>query len=127
MTSNFLRNSRVNPKLSSYTYLFGNFDFNKTPLVPLGTKVVVHLRADKRASWNYHGQEAWYIGPSMEHYQCVKCYFPDTKATRDAETVEFFPKEVPFPKTTSEDYLLQSASDILAILKSPPKSLPYLQ
>ena len=63
----------------------------------------------------------------MEHYRCVKCYFPDTKATRDADTVEFLPKEIPFPNTTSEDYLLQSASDILAILKSPPKSLPYLQ
>ena len=126
MTLNFLRNSRVNPKLSSYAYLFGNFDFNKTPLAPLGTKVVVHLKANKRASWNYHGQEAWYIGPSMEHYRCVKCYFPDTKATRDADTVEFFPQDIPFPKTTSEDYLLQSASDILAILKSPPTSLPYL-
>ena len=127
MTLNLLHNSRVNPKLSFYAYLFGNFDFNKTPLAPLGTKVVVHLKADKRASWNYHGQEAWYIGPSMEHYRCVKCYFPDTKATRDADTVEFFPKNIPFPKTTSEDYLLQSASDILAILKSPPTFLLYLQ
>ena len=61
MTLNSLRNSRVNPKLSSYAYLFGNFDFNKTPLAPLGTKVVVHLKSDKRASWSYHGQEAWYV------------------------------------------------------------------
>ena len=63
----------------------------------------------------------------MEHYRCVKYYFPDSKSTHDADTVEFFPKSIPFPKTTSEDYLLQSASDILAILQSPPKSLPYLQ
>ena len=63
----------------------------------------------------------------MEHYRCVKCYFPDSKSTRDADTVEIFPKSIPFLKTTSEDYLLQSASDILAILQSPSKSLPYLQ
>ena len=127
MTLNFLHNSRVNPKLSSYAYLFGNFDFNKTPLAPLGTKVVVHLKSDKRTSFSYHGQEAWYIGPSMEHCRCIKCYFPDTRSTCDADTVEFFPKDIPFPKTTSEDNLLQSASDIMAILKSPAKSLPYLQ
>ena len=125
MTLNFLRNSRVDPKLSSYAYLFGNFDFNKTPLAPLGTKIAVHLKSDKRTSFSYHGQEAWYIGPSMEHYRCFKYYFPATRSTRDADTVEFFPKDIPFPKTTSEDYLLQS--DILAILKSPPKFLPYLQ
>jgi hypothetical protein len=42
LTLNLLRNSRVNPKLSAYAYLFGNFNFNKTPLAPPGTKVIVH-------------------------------------------------------------------------------------
>ena len=27
---------------------------------------------------------------SMEHYRCAKCYFPETKSTRDADTVDFF-------------------------------------
>ena len=31
-----LRTSRMNPKLSSYMQLWGNFDFNKTPLAPVG-------------------------------------------------------------------------------------------
>ena len=31
LTLNLLRTSRVNPKLSAYAYLFGNFDLNKTP------------------------------------------------------------------------------------------------
>jgi hypothetical protein len=46
LTLNLLRSSRVNPKLSAYAYLSGNFDFNKTPLAPPGTKVVVHLKPD---------------------------------------------------------------------------------
>ena len=128
MTLNVLRHSRVNPKISSCAYLFGNFDFNNTPLAPLlRTKVVVHLKSDTRASFSYHGQDAWCIGPSMEHYRYVNFYSPETKSTCDADTVEFFPKEIPFPKTASEEYLLQSASDILAILQSPLKSLLYLQ
>ena len=44
ITLNLLRNSRVNPKLSSYAYLFGNYDFNKSPLAPVGTKVISHLK-----------------------------------------------------------------------------------
>ena len=56
LTLNLLRSLRVNPKLSAYAYLNGNFDFNKTPLAPPGTKVVIHLKPDQRASWSYHGE-----------------------------------------------------------------------
>jgi hypothetical protein len=122
LTLNLLRNSRVNPKLSAYAYLFGNFDFNKTPLAPPGTKVVVHLKATNRASWEYHGEEGWYVGPSMEHYRCVKCFIPSTNRVRDADTVKFFPHQIPFPSTTTVDYLHQAANDILSLLKNPPKS-----
>ena len=41
---NLLCNSQVNPKLSSYAYIDGVYDFNKIPLAPPGTKVTVHLK-----------------------------------------------------------------------------------
>lgn len=91
LTLNHLRNSRVNPKLSAYAYLFGVFDFNKTPLAPPGTKVLMHDKANNRASWAYHGTDGWYVGPSMEHYRCVKCVDPQTNRTKDIDTVEFYP------------------------------------
>jgi hypothetical protein len=127
LTLNLLRNSRVNPKLSAYAYLFGNFDFNATPLAPPGTKVLLHLKSDKRASWAFHGEEGWYVGPSMEHYRCFKCFLPATSRTRDADTVTFFPKQFPFPKTTPADYLKQAATDMLAILTKPPTCTPFLK
>ena len=43
---NILRTSRVNPKLSAQANLFGNFDFNKTPLAPPGTKVLIHKNSN---------------------------------------------------------------------------------
>ena len=51
LTLNLLRNSWVNPHLSPYAYLFGQFDFNATPLAPAGTKVLVHEKPSQRASW----------------------------------------------------------------------------
>ena len=117
LTLNLLRTSRVNPKLSAWAYLFGMFDFNKCPLAPPGTKVVLHEKPSNRASWAYHGTDGWYIGPSLEHYRCVKIYVPETGAVRNADTVKFFPSTIPLPQTSTEDYLKQASSDILSLLK----------
>jgi hypothetical protein len=38
ITLNMLRRSRIIPKLSAYTQIFGVFDYNRTPLSPIGTK-----------------------------------------------------------------------------------------
>ena len=37
-----LRLSRINPTLSVYNQVEGNFDFNITLLVPPGTRVLIH-------------------------------------------------------------------------------------
>jgi hypothetical protein len=62
----------------------------------------------------------------MEHYRCVKCYIPSSARERDVDTLKFFPKTVPFPNISTEDYLKQAASDILSILQKSPTTLPYL-
>ncbi len=126
-TLNLLRNSRVNPKLSAYAYLFGNFDYNKTPLVPPGTKVIIHRKPQQRATWDFHGKDGFTIGPSMEHYRCIQCFVPAKRSTIDVDTVTFIPHNIPFPETSTEDHLNQAASDILAILQNPPSSLPFLE
>jgi hypothetical protein len=59
MTLNMCRPSRINPKLSAYQQVWGNFDFNKTPLAPPGCKVLVHERAMKRGAWACHGIVGW--------------------------------------------------------------------
>ena len=69
LTLNLLRTSRINPRLSAEAQLNGAFDFNRTPLAPPGTKVIVHETPKQRATWDDHGQEAWYIGPAAFHYR----------------------------------------------------------
>ena len=78
ITLNLLQSSRVNPKLSAYSYVFGNFNFNRTPLEAPGTRTIIHKKSNTRGSWDYHGSEGWYIGPSLEHYRCLKCYNSST-------------------------------------------------
>ena len=47
---NLLHNSRVNPNLSSWEYLFGHCDYNSTPIAPPGIKLIIHLKPKQRAS-----------------------------------------------------------------------------
>ena len=50
ITMNLLRQSRFNLKLSAYAALSGPFDFNKTPIAPAGTRIVIHEKSNKRAT-----------------------------------------------------------------------------
>ena len=119
LTLNLLRTSRVNPSLSAYAYLFGSFDFNKTPMAPPGTQVVIHEKPKQRTSWGYHGLDAWYTGPSLEHYRCIKCYVPSTRKQRVTDTAAFIPTVIPIPELRTKDMLKQAALDIVHLLNNP--------
>ena len=68
LTLNLLRPSRINPKLSAYAQLHGAFDFNRTPLAPPDTKIIIHDKPAIRGSWATRGYEGWYIGLASNHY-----------------------------------------------------------
>ena len=68
MTLNLLCKSRINPKLSAFSQTEGAFDFNKTPLSPVGINVIVHKKPQSRPAWSPHGIDDWYLGPAMHHY-----------------------------------------------------------
>ena len=90
ITLNLLQNSRVNPKLSSYAYLFGPYNFNAHPMAPPGTLVAVHIKPNKRKSWDPHARKGWYIGPSLQHYRNFKFFMTDTKSVLVSDTVDLF-------------------------------------
>jgi hypothetical protein len=110
--------------LSAHASLLGNYDFNRVPIAPPGTKIVAHVAADSRTTFGQHGKVGWYIGPSPEHYRCYKSYFSDTMKERDVLKVDFPPEKIPFPKFTPEEaYLLhQTAEDMLHLLKASTAS-----
>ena len=50
ITLNLLRQSSATPNISAYAHLCGPFDYNKTPLAPMGCAVQVHEKIDKRGT-----------------------------------------------------------------------------
>ena len=118
-----MRTSRVNPKLSSYAYLFGNFDFNKTPLALLGTRILIHAKPNKRDSRSFHGEDGWYIGPAMDHYRCITCYIPSTFKTKFTDTATLIPHNIPISISI---HLRKISSDLIYILNKKKYPIPGL-
>eukprot|EP00804_Cyclotella_cryptica_P028568 CCRYP_015819-RA/>CCRYP_015819-RA protein AED:0.41 eAED:0.38 QI:0/0/0/1/0/0/4/0/399 len=73
-TINLLCISQFNPKLSTYAVLEEQFNFDKTPLAPVGTRALILLDPRARKTWQNHAFDAWYDGPVKNHYRNY-CFF----------------------------------------------------
>ena len=73
---NLLRTSRQNPTISVYEDLHGVFDYNKTPMAPIGTPEVVYKDPNNCGTWTPHRTDSYYVGPAMEHYRNQKFWTP---------------------------------------------------
>ena len=118
MTLNMLRPCRLNPKMSAYCSLEGEFSYNHTPLAPLGAKIIAHDSNDTRKSWAPHGHYVWLIGPALEHYRCLKVCNPKTKAVSIAHTFHWSEDNTfTVPKITQEEQVVRAARDLATAIK----------
>ena len=51
---------------------------------------------------------------------------PKLGIARITDTLQYIPKVFASPKNTTEDYLQQAVSNILAMIQDPTKTLPFL-
>ena len=72
ITLNLLRPSRINPNLSAYAQLHGNYDYSAHPFAPPGMRILIHNLPAQRKSWDPHASEGYYLGPSLRHYRCYR-------------------------------------------------------
>ena len=122
ITIDFVRSSRIDPKMSAYTHIFGEFSFASTPLEPPGTTIVTHIKPKQQLTLELNGESGCYAGPPINHYRCVQCYFSRTKTVRDCDTVTFFPTTFPFPQVKLDNFSRQAAGDIISILTQIPST-----
>lgn len=125
ITINLMRGSRINPKHSAWSQLFGPYNFNKEPIAPPGIRVLVHVKPDNRATWAPHADEGWYIGPANEHYRCYRIYMTETNAERISDTISWFPSKIPVPTASSFEIITAALQDVQHELlhQQPPNSI----
>ena len=90
ITLNLLRTYRTCTKISVYAHLHGTYNFGTTPLSPLGVRVLLYNDSNHTVSYVVHGDEAYYLGPALEHYRCYKLLFPSTGGIKICATAQFF-------------------------------------
>ena len=110
---NLLRQSRINPRRSAYSELFGTFDFNATPLAPIGTEAIIFQHCNNRTtSYSDHGNAGWYIGPCPNKYRNYKVYVTRTKGTKESNRVDLFPTKCWLPNIDIVDRLSAALEDL---------------
>jgi hypothetical protein len=117
MTLNLLRQSNKTPSISAYQHVNGNFDYNKTPLAPLGCAVEMHESTNRRKTWDPHSLSGWYLGTSTEHYRCHKIFCKKTRSERISDTVFFQHRYITQPIITPEDQVIKAVGDLSSALR----------
>ena len=125
LTLKLLRQLRMNPKLSGYAQLHGEFNYDATPLSPPGTQFIIHENPTVRVTWESYGLKVCYIGPLMNHYQYHHVYVTKTRGEQDSDCVEFFLHHNPLPYKSSAENAIIVARELAYALKNPAPKAPF--
>eukprot|EP00957_Ditylum_brightwellii_P100138 7631134-Ditylum_brightwellii.AAC.1 len=124
MTLSLMRPCCMNPALSTEVALNRCYNFNATPMAPLSTKVLVHIKPNCLATCGFHALLAWYIGPTMQHYCCYKVMMHSTGAKRVTDIVRFHHHNAVLPQVTQADCITKATQELQAAMHKTPKNAP---
>jgi hypothetical protein len=113
-TLNMLHACWKNPLLLAHKVLKGLFSFNATPMAPLGTEVLIHMKPNHWRTWGYHTSKAWYLSHAANHYQCIWVPMADTGGERITDTFQFKHHALPVPEITTIDRIIDATVRLTA-------------
>ena len=126
ITLNMMRPCTINPKLSAFEAMEGTYSFDATPMAPVGTEILMHLKPIRRHTWDYHAMKAHYFSPSLSHYRVIKA-LTGTGAVRLTDTWKFKHHAIKVPVVTAADRIVQATRQLTAAIQGssnpPPDEL----
>ncbi len=129
-TLNLLQKARINPNILAYEALNGPYDWDRYPLAPPGCKAIIYKAPTVQGLWASHGTNAWYLGPSKDHYRCNLYYNLETQAYRVSGSAELFPQHCQVPNLSNTAHLKALTEELTTetaiAAKTRQKRLRYL-
>ena len=89
VTLNLLSQAILDPSRWDWAYFHSPFNYDSTPLGPLGCNIIAHKNTGTRNLWDFHGTACWNVGVALQHYWCHTIVAKSTKAAQVSDTVEF--------------------------------------
>jgi hypothetical protein len=123
ITLNMLRPCTTNPLLSAYESMEGMFSFDRTPMAPVGTEVMIHVKPSKRQTWGYHAIRAWYFAPALKHYRCIKAV-TEAGAVRVSDTFKLLHHNLPVPTISNTDRIIRATQQLIRTIDGHPDAPP---
>jgi hypothetical protein len=120
-TLNLMHPSRIDPTKSAYEAIHGPYDWNRFPLAPPGCKAIIYESPESRGSWASRGTNAWYVGPSLDHYRCNHYFVPETSAYRISGSTDLFPQHCQVPFLTWNKNLQEVINELVSTIKDMPE------
>eukprot|EP00957_Ditylum_brightwellii_P181821 13851588-Ditylum_brightwellii.AAC.1 len=81
--------------------------------------------ANQQATWGLSGVKGWYIGPTLEHYQCYKVYIPSTMGECIVVSVDFHLQSSKLPHISAAEVATHAVKDLSAALTGPNTHAPF--
>ena len=77
-TLNMMQPTNIAPMVSTYAYMYGQHDYNKIPMAPMGCTALIHIKSDIRKTWDSNVIDGYYLGTLQEHYRCYMVWVKQT-------------------------------------------------
>eukprot|EP00957_Ditylum_brightwellii_P116050 8853385-Ditylum_brightwellii.AAC.1 len=93
-------------------------------MAPPGTKCFLHIKLHKRASWGFHAEDAWYVGPMLKHYRCYMVVMKQSTAQRITDTVRFQHHNMKLPQVMPEERIEKAVRELTNAIEANPTEGP---
>ena len=123
ITLNMMRPCTTNPLLSAFEAMEGTYSFDATPMAPMGTEMLMHLKPIRRGTWDYHAVKCWYYAPALKHFRVVKGVLP-SGATRLTDTWKFKHHALPTPSISATDRIVRATQQLATVIEGANPSAP---
>ena len=71
--------------------------------------------------------EGCYVGPSPQHYRCLRIYIPENNYEIKSDTAKFIHHYIPIPECSIDDHLKRMANDLIHLLLNKYPAILNLQ
>ena len=115
-----LRQATIETTRSAWSLFHGPFNYDATPIGPLGCDIIAHKKIGTRNSWDFCGAAGWYVGVALQHYRCHTIVAKATSAAQISDTVEFRHHHITQTTVTPMDRIVHGANKLTCALHDAP-------